>query len=96
MAAAFILPPLFGVRAPFSPGLYSDVLLTLNAAFFLGLLFAYVSYVLVRVRPARLTHYLWTEITGRYATVERICMNECSRALPEISHSCFTLFLTSS
>jgi hypothetical protein len=44
-----------------------------NAAFFSGLLFAYVTYVLVCVRPPRLTHYLWTEITGRYATVERIC-----------------------
>src|SRR5262249_61179842 len=63
-AAAVILPPLFGVKARFAPGLYSDVLLTINAAFFLGLLFAYVTYVLVRVRPARLTHYLWPEING--------------------------------
>ena len=92
MAAAFILPPLFGVRAPFSPGLYSDVLLTVNAAFFLGLLFAYVSYVLVRVRPARLTHYLWTEITGRYATVERICMALPVFVLFPLFASTFTYF----
>jgi hypothetical protein len=92
MAAAFILPPLFGVRARFSPGLYSDVLLTVNAAFFLGLLFAYVSYVLVCVRPARLTHYLWTEITGRYATVERICMALPVFVLFPLFASTFTYF----
>ena len=92
MAAAFVLPPLFGVRARFSPGLYSDVLLTVNAAFFLGLLFGYVSYVLIRVRPARLTHYLWTEITGRYATVERICMALPVFVLFPLFASTFTYF----
>ena len=92
MAAAFVLPPLFGVHARFSPGLYSDVLLTVNAAFFLGLLFGYVSYVLIRVRPARLTHYLWTEITGRYATVERICMALPVFVLFPLFASTFTYF----
>jgi len=91
-AAAFVLPPLFGVRARFSPGLYSDVLLTVNTAFFAGLLFAYVSYVLIRVRPPRLTHYLWTEITGRYATVERICMALPVFVLFPLFASTFTYF----
>jgi hypothetical protein len=92
VAAAFILPPLFGVRARFSPGLYSDVLMTVNAAFFVGLLFAYVSYVLIRVRPARITHYLWTEITGRYVTVERVCMALPVFLLFPLFASAFTYF----
>ena len=92
MVAAFVLPPLFGVQARFSPGLYSDVLLTVNATFFLGLLFGYVSYVLIRVRPPRLTHYLWTEITGRYATVERICMALPVFVLFPLFASTFTYF----
>jgi len=91
-AAAVILPPLFGVQARFAPGLYSDVLLTINAAFFLGLLFAYVIYVLVRVRPERLTHHLWTEITGRYATVERICWALPVFVLFPLFASTFTYF----
>jgi len=91
-AAAFTLPPLFGVPARFSPGLYSDVLLTVNAAFFAGLLFAYVSYVLIRVRPERLTHYLWTEISGRYVTVERVCMALPVFLLFPLFASTFTYF----
>jgi hypothetical protein len=92
VVAALVLPPLFGVRSHFMPGLYSDVLLTVNAAFFSGLLFAYVSYVLVRVRPPRLTHYLWTAISGRYATVERICMALPVFVLFPLFASTFTYF----
>jgi PAP2 superfamily len=92
VAAALVLPPLFGVQSRYAPGLYSDVLLTVNAAFFLGLLFAYVIYVLVRVRPPRLTHYLWTEISGRYATVERICMALPVFVLFPLFASTFTYF----
>jgi PAP2 superfamily protein len=92
VVAAMVLPPLFGVQARFSPGLYNDVLLTVNAAFLAGLLFAYASYVLIRVRPARLTHYLWTEITGRYATVERICMALPVFLLFPLFASAFTYF----
>ncbi|HZF32974.1 MAG TPA: phosphatase PAP2 family protein [Candidatus Angelobacter sp.] len=92
VAAAFVLPPLFGVQAQFSPGLYSDVLLTVNAAFFAGLLLAYTSYVLIKVRPPRLTHYLWTEITGRYVTVERVCMALPVFVLFPLFASTFTYF----
>jgi hypothetical protein len=92
VAAALVLPPLLGVTARFSPGLYSDVLLKVNAAFFAGLLFAYVTYVLVRVRPPRLTHYLWSEITGRHATVERICMALPVFLLFPLFASTFTYF----
>jgi hypothetical protein len=90
--AAMAVPPLLGVSARFSPGLYSDVLLKVNAAFFAGLLFAYVCYVLVRVRPPRLTHYLWSEITGRYATVERLCMALPVFLLFPLFASTFTYF----
>jgi len=37
VAAAMALPSLFGVKARFSPGLCSGVLLTVNAAIFAGL-----------------------------------------------------------
>jgi hypothetical protein len=92
IAAALVLPPLFGVKARFAPGLYSDVLLKVNAAFFAGLLFTYVSYVLVRVRPPRLTHYLWSEMTGRYVTVERVCMALPVFLLFPLFASTFTYF----
>jgi len=92
VAAALIVPPLFGVTSRFAPGLYSDVLLKVNAAFFAGLLFAYVAYVLIRVRPARLTHYLWSEITGRYVTVERVCMALPVFLLFPLFASTFTYF----
>ena len=92
VATAMVVPPLLGVNARFSPGLYSDVLLKVNAAFFAGLLFAYVSYVLIRVRPPRLTHYLWSEITGRYVTVERLCMALPVFLLFPLFASTFTYF----
>jgi len=92
VVAAMVVPPLLGVKSRFSPGLYSDVLLKVNAAFFAGLLFAYVSHVLIRVRPPRLTHYLWTEITGRYATAERICMALPVFVLFPLFASTFTYF----
>jgi membrane-associated phospholipid phosphatase len=92
VVAALVVPPLLGVKSRFSPGLYSDVLVKLDAAFFAVLLFAYVSYVLVRVRPPRLTHYLWTEITGRYATVERVCMALPVFLLFPLFASTFTYF----
>lgn len=92
VAAALIVPPLLGVTSRFVPGLYSGVLMNVNAAFFAGLLAAYVGYVLIRVRPARLTHYLWSEITGRYATAERICMALPVFVLFPLFASTFTYF----
>lgn len=92
VAAALVLPPLLGVRARYAPGLYSDVLLKLNAALFAALLFGYVVYVLIRVRPERLTHYLLSEITGRYVTVERVCMALPVFVLFPLFASTFTYF----
>jgi hypothetical protein len=89
---ALVVPPLLGVRARFVPGLYSDVFMTVNAAFFAALLLGYVSYVLIRVRPPRLTHHLWTEISGRYATVERLCLALPVFILFPLFASTFTYF----
>jgi hypothetical protein len=72
LTAAFAAEPLFGLALPFSPGLYNDVYVTVNAALAALLLLAYATWVLIGVRPARPARYLWTEITARFLTIERL------------------------
>jgi hypothetical protein len=77
LVAGIVIPPLLGVTAPFSPGLYSILLLQVTAAFLTLLAAGYVGHVMIVIRPQQLTRYLLHDIVNRQVTIERV-----AQALP--------------
>lgn len=62
----------YGVSDRLSIDYYVSTVPTMTAIYLFFFALIYVVYVMVRVRPARLTAYLFAEIAGKWLTFERI------------------------
>ena len=87
-AAAYILPPLFGVSDRFSPSYQGLVFLGLTGVALIVFGAVYTLCVVLLEKPRPLGPYLWREITTKLITAERIAI-----ALPVLI--LFPMFTTS-
>ena len=73
VAAAYAAQRFIAVPAPFSLDLYGSAFAVLTATLLIVLAGAYVFRVMVVTRPPQLARYLWSDLTTRYVTVDRVC-----------------------
>jgi len=71
---AYLIPRLIDLPVQFSIDRYNDVSAVLTATLLTVLAFVYFVRVMAVVRPERLTHYLWNDLTTRFVNSRRICM----------------------
>jgi hypothetical protein len=92
MAAAILLPPLFGVSIPYSPTTYITTVLTLTAVAAGVFLLVYAAVVAITVKPERLLPYVVTEVTGKMLTAERLAVAAVTLMLFPIFAASFSYF----
>ena len=73
-AAGLMTAWFLGASDRMSPWVYSDSMAVVNAAFFLAFFAGYPIYVMVFVRPARLTRYMLTDLRSNYLTRRRLLL----------------------
>lgn len=74
LLAAEVVAAVFGTRRQLSLALYSDSLVLLPGLFLVCFVIGYVLWVMVVVRPERLTRHILGDLSGRYFTAERLAM----------------------
>jgi PAP2 superfamily len=92
--AALVLPPLYGVTAPYSPLTYFSTMLVLTGVAVGVFLAFYSAAVAIAVRPKRLWAYLRRELGEKVFTVERLCFALPMLVLFPIFSATFSYFKT--
>jgi hypothetical protein len=92
VALGWLMPRVTSVPVPYSPDLYSGNLMLFTAAFLVAAGTAYVTYVMLAVRPRQLARYLGTALRDRILTLERLWVALPVFLLLPVVMSTFTYF----
>jgi hypothetical protein len=71
--AAGLLPPLLGVSTRYAPTYYGLTFFALTLIALIAFCMTYSVVVMIAVRPQRLLAHMWSELTSKLLTVERLC-----------------------
>jgi hypothetical protein len=92
IAAAAAAPAVFGVKLEYSPGLYTDAFFAVTCTFIVLAATVYSFHSMLVVRPKNLVQHIWSDVSGRFVTVERMCAALPFFLLIPVFMSTFTYF----